>query len=93
VSGQYLSLKWGTLKGWDFTGNDEAIAAMKRYNDDGHCASAIMQNDTDAQVQAMCDMIDAVDGPIYNEWEGTTMTKDEAKAYVRNYDRKGVHGS
>ncbi|WP_203309797.1 hypothetical protein [Sphingomonas beigongshangi] len=88
MSEQYLMLKWGTLKGWNLTGNEAAIAAAQRYNGAGLTSmSAMAQHDNAEQKQAICDMIDAIDGPITNDWSGESMTKDEAKAYVMGYDR------
>lgn len=88
MSEQYLLLKWGTLKGWNLTGNEAAIAAAKRYSEAGSTSmSAMTQHDNAEQKQAICDMIDAIDGPITNDWSGKSMTKDEAKAYVMEYGR------
>lgn len=88
----YLALKWGTPKAWELK-SEAALAAAQAYLDSGpHSASAMLQNDSPAQVEALCALIDAIDGEIRNEWSGEKMTKDEAKAYVRDYDRKSVHG-
>lgn len=46
---------------------------------------AMQQRDTPEQKQALCDLIDAIDGEILNDWTGKTMTKDEAKKYVTEY--------
>jgi hypothetical protein len=48
---------------------------------------AMQQRDTDKQKQAICDLIDAIDGPIENDWTGEAMTKEEAKKYVLEYKR------
>lgn len=80
-----LLLKWGTLKGWDLK-SEAARAAAKAYADAGSMsASAMLQRDTDAQKEALCNLIDAIDGTIVNDWSGDEMTKDEAKEYVRSY--------
>jgi hypothetical protein len=84
---QHLIFKWGTLKGWNLVGNDAALEAAKRYEAGGMAAGAMQQRDSDEQKQALCDMIDAIDGPITNDWTGEPMTKDEAKSYVLEYDR------
>ena len=83
--GEHLLLKWGTLKGWDVTGNEAAIAALGRYHDEPTSLGAMQQNDTSGQKQALCALIEAVDGPITNDWSGENMTKDEAKKYVLEY--------
>lgn len=81
---EHLLLKWGTLKGWEVE-SEKARAAFKRYVGDGISMSAMMQKDTPDQKQALCDLIDAIDGEITNDWSGETLTKDEAKKYVLEY--------
>ena len=82
---EYLLLKWGTLKGWRLL-TDASRAAAQKYADAGDMfGSAMLQRDTDAQKQALCELIDAIDGPITNDWSGEDMTKDEAKRYVMEY--------
>lgn len=87
MSHEYLLLKWGTLKGWNIVGNDAAIEAYKRFNEAGQTWSAAEQPMTDRHKQAVCDMIDAINGPIKNDWTGEEMTKEAAKAYVMEYSR------
>lgn len=82
-----IDLKWGNIKGW--SGMDEghpARAALEKYLDSGQGLSA-MQRQTDEQRKLICDVIDAVDGDINDDWNGGTMTKDAAKAYVLNYGK------
>ena len=84
---EYLSLKWGTLKGWQ-ANSDAMRSALRTYFDAGpHNISAMAQHDTDAQKDALCGVIDACDGEIWNDWSGETMTKEAAKTYVREYAR------
>ena len=84
---QHLLLKWGTLKGWDVTGNDRALEALKRYRGEPTSMSVMAQHDTDTQKQALCDLIDAMpdDATIQSDWSGEMFTKDEAKQYVMEY--------
>lgn len=85
MSEEYLLLKWGTLKGWNLQ-SEASLAAAKAYANAGSVsASAMSQHDTPEQKQALCDLIDAVDGPIQNDWSGEMMSKDEAKQYVMEY--------
>lgn len=79
-----LTLKWGTIKGWNGL-SDESLAILQRYADLGMSFSAMGQRDTPEQKQILCELIDAIDGEIWNDWNGTVMTKDEAKAYVMEY--------
>lgn len=82
-----LTLKWKTLKAWDFTDNEKAIKALKEYNEITSSRSAMIPRDTPRQKELICEMIDAV-GKIYNDWEGKRMTKKEAKEYVMDYGRR-----
>ena len=85
---QHLLLKWGSLKGWDgLDDNEPAMAALQRWADGGVSMSAACQHDTPEQKQALCDLIDAVDGTITNDWSGEKLTKEQAKAYVMEYQR------
>ena len=80
-----LPLKWGTLKGWDLK-SDASVAAMRKYHEAGPVSrSAMSQRDNAAQKAALCELIDAIDGPITNDWSGEDMTKEEAKKYVLEY--------
>lgn len=85
MTDEYLLLKWGTLKGWNLGDNEAARAAAGRYEAEGMSAGAMQQCDTPTQKDALCDMIDAIEGPITNDWSGEEMSKDEAKRYVREY--------
>lgn len=83
-----LTLKWGNVKGWD--GMDEghpARAALDKWLDSRQGISA-MQRQTPDQRELICAIIDAVDGEIFNDWEGGTMSKNDAKSYVREYGDK-----
>lgn len=82
-----LTLKWGTLKAWDFRYNPKAQKAYKEYCEIGSTASAMMQKDTPRQKELIIEMIDAVPGQICNDWTGKMMTKKEAKEYVLNYGK------
>lgn len=82
----YLTLKWGTLKRWDFTGSEEAKKLFKEYNEIGSSYSAMMQKDTQRQKEIICELIDLCDGDtIYLDWDGKDVSKQEAKDYVMNY--------
>jgi len=79
-----LLLKWGTLKGWHLK-SEASRAALQKYTEFGMAMGAMQQRDTPEQKQALCDLIDAIDGTIENDWTGEKMTKDEAKKYVTEY--------
>lgn len=81
---EYLLLKWGTLKGWNLE-SDKSREAAQKYSDFGMSMSVMSQSDTPEQKQALCDLIDAIDGEIINDWSGERYSKDEAKKYVLEY--------
>lgn len=83
---EHLILKWGTLKGWKVEG-EVTRGLLQRYFDLGTSMGAMTQVDTPEQRQIICELIDAVDGPVTNDWTGETMNKDEAKRYVTEYRR------
>ena len=86
MSEQYLNLKWGTLKSWNFEGNETGIALLNEYHDIGASMSAAMQRDTPRQKEIICELIDCVDAEtIYLDWDDKLVSKDEAKKYVLGY--------
>lgn len=85
MSDHYLCFKWGTLKGWNVPHKGPAWDALSRWFEGGVSTSTMAQHDSAEQKQALCDLIDALDGPINNDWTGERMTKDEAKAYIMEY--------
>jgi len=85
MSDEHLLLKWGTLKGWNLGDNEAAIAAFNRYANEPTSLSAMGQRDTPSQKRALCDLIDAINGPITTDWSGDKLTKEQAKEYVMGY--------
>ena len=81
---KHLLLKWGRLKGWRLE-TDRSREAAQKYADFGMSISAAAQKDSADQKQALCDLIDAIDGEFLNDWSGEIMTKDEAKKYIMEY--------
>lgn len=90
MSEEYLLLKWGNLKGWNLGDNESAVAAFNAYLDAGRNARApmAMVHLDDPEKEALCGLIDAISGPIQNDWTGEIMTKPDAKRYVREYGRE-----
>lgn len=80
-----LTLKWGSVKGWHLE-TDAAKAALQKWADFGVSMSAMTQHDTPEQKQALLDAIDQMD-EIWLDWEGTQVTREQAKAYVQDYGR------
>jgi len=81
----HLILKWGTLKGWDFSDSEKGKALLKEYNSIGSSMSAIMQKDTPRQQEIICELIDVCDDPegIFLDWDDKYVSKEEAKKYVK----------
>lgn len=85
----YLTLKWGTLKSWKFSGNEAAIKLFREYHEIGSSVSAMTQADTPRQKEIICELIDLCDGDtIYLDWDDKDVSKQEAKDYVMNYGKK-----
>lgn len=87
---EYLLLKWGTLKGWRFSpDNEKALALLKEYTDAGHALGAMQQHDSPRQKEIICELIDLCSGEVRNDWSGAdyTQDRDAAKQYVMGYDR------
>ena len=81
-----LTLKWGTLKAWNFENSrEEAGKLFKQYNEIGSCASAMLQRDTIEQKEIICKLIDLTEEEIYLDWDGKHVSKEDAKEYVMNY--------
>ena len=45
----HLTLKWGTLKSWDFEGNEKAGEILNKYASYGMAWGAMQQRDTPEQ--------------------------------------------
>lgn len=83
-SDDYILLKWGTLKGWNFT-SEKGKELFKEYASLGMTMGAMSQDDTDEQKKLICQMIDECSGSIQNDWDGDFYTKQQAKEYVMEY--------
>ena len=81
----HLTLKWGTLKSWNFKGIKEAEPLLKRYSEIGLSFSAMAQRDTTEQKEIICKLIDLIPGDIFLDWDGKYVSHDEAKKYVMEY--------
>lgn len=81
-----LTLKWGSVKGWNGLA-DKSVEIMERYFADGVPMSAMADKPGPDRQEILCELIDQLDGEIWNDWDGVVMTKDEAKSYVRDYGK------
>jgi hypothetical protein len=83
----YISLKWGTLKEWNFK-SEICKELFKEYHKLGYSFSAMMQNDTPEQKEIICKIIDeSTAKEIFLDWDGIYVSKEKAKEYVMNYKR------
>lgn len=82
----YITLKWGTLKAWHLS-NPALEPLIEEYNKEGHSLSAMLQRDTPRQKEIICEMIEIIGKPVYNDWSGEEMSADEAKLYVMEYGK------
>ena len=82
----YLTLKWGGLKSWNFEGNEEAAELLGQFYKEGVCMSAACQKNTLKQKEIICKLIDLMPGEtIYLDWDGEDVSKEDAKKYVMEY--------
>jgi len=82
----YLLLKWGTIKAWNFENSPDALQALQEYSSLGMSWGAMTQKDTVRQKELICIMIDKVNGYVQNDWSGEIYEdKDDAKKYVLEY--------
>jgi len=85
----YLTLKWGTLKEYDFSNSKKGQKLLKEYKRIGASFSRMLQEDTPRQKEIICELIDLCDGDkIYLEWDGKYVSKQKAKDYVLNYGKE-----
>jgi len=82
-----LTLKWGTVKGWNNL-SDKSLSSLQKWADGGVTLGAAQQWNTDQQIRDLCEAIDQIagtGGEFWNDWEGISMTADDAKEYVKGY--------
>lgn len=84
TGGDYILLKWGSLKGWDLK-SEKGKALSKEYIEHGRSLSAMAQEDDARQKEIILEMIDGCNGTIRNDWDGNYYTKQEAKDYINEY--------
>lgn len=84
---EQLMLKWGSVKGWDNL-SEKSQGILKRFFADGVPMSAMADRPEDDRKSILCELIDQLDGEIWNDWDGAVMTKEQAKEYVINYGKR-----
>lgn len=81
TGGDYILLKWGSLKGWNLH-SDKGKKLSDEYLSLGRSMSAMSQEDNPRQKEIILEMIDECDGSIQSDWSGEYFTKEKAKEYV-----------
>jgi len=83
----HLTLKWGTLKSWNFH-SEKALKLLEEYGRLGMSMGAAQQRDTERQKEIICELIDEGNfKKVYMDWDGEYITKKKAKKYVMEYKR------
>ena len=82
-----VTLKWGTLKGWSGL-SERSMEILKRYFVDGIPGSCMADRPDAKRKGILCELIDQLDGQIYNDWDGEYISKDAAKKYITEYGVK-----
>jgi hypothetical protein len=86
IEEDYLTLKWGTLKGWHFHG-EKALKLLQEYSNIGSSMSAMAQHDTPRQKEIICELIDQANfKTVCLDWDGKYVSKKQAKKYIMEYN-------
>lgn len=85
IKKDYLCLKWGTLKAWNFH-SKKAVKLLEEYGSLGSAWGAAQRRDTPRQKEIICELIDEGDfETVYLDWDDKDVSKEEAKKYVMEY--------
>jgi hypothetical protein len=92
ASQDFLLLKWGNVKAYDFSNSPEAMKALKEWIETEVPYSVMGHDNTPRQRELICRMIDAVNGSFTIYWgnEDCTNDREKAKKYVMEYGKE--HG-
>jgi hypothetical protein len=86
-----ITLKWGTLKGWDVDDdNVPAMELLQRYHDLGSSMSCALQQDTAEQKQILVDLVSLPGMKIYLDWDAKYIGKDAAVKYIQDYSKENA---
>lgn len=85
---EIISLKWGTLKGWNNIHTDAAMALLQKYHEIGVSFGAMSQKDTPEQKQILVDLVSLPGMTIYLDWDGKYVSQTEAVEYLNNYGKE-----
>ena len=82
----HLTLKWGTLKSWEFY-SEKGRKLLKEYFDLEASMGAMTQHDSPRKKEIICELIDEGNfKKVFLDWDGRYVSKEEAKKYVKEYE-------
>jgi hypothetical protein len=82
-----LCLKFGTVKSWTLDPDGNAAPIMAEYI--ARFCGVQGQIRSPEQQEMLCKLIDSLSTEdIVGDWDGKIMSKDDAKNYVINYQKK-----
>lgn len=87
MADECITLKWGTLKGWEVS-SDAAMDLLKRYHEIGVSWSVAAQKDTPEQKQILVDLVSLPDMKVYLDWDDKFVDQQEAVKYLTEYGGK-----
>ena len=83
---EFIKLKWGTIKSWRLNENGPAFQKLKEFFEFGVPPSAALDRPNKDKRKLLAEIIDLVDGPVFDDWNGGEFpSKEEAKKYVLYY--------
>jgi hypothetical protein len=92
MSDTVITLKWGTLKGWEGVKEDsEARKLLEKYHDQPVSWGVAQQRDTPEQKQALIDLVSLSDVRVYLDWNGKYVSNDEAVKYLTEYGKESTN--
>jgi hypothetical protein len=83
-TGDFVSLKWGTIKGYRIN-DPETFKLLEEFYADGVSLSAAADRPDTERRKILCMIIDRIGKPVYLDWDGKHVSVEEAKKYVMEY--------
>lgn len=82
--GDYVRLKWGSIKGYRIN-DPETFKLLEEYYSDGQPLSAMTDRPDEYRKEILCKIIERIGKPVYLDWDGKYVSVEEAKKYVMEY--------
>ena len=84
-TGDFVSLKWGGIKGYRIN-DPETFKLLEEYYADGVPLSAMSDQPDTARKEILCKIIERIGKPVYMDWDGEYVPVEDAKKYVMEYN-------